>query len=45
MASGAARHYKEITKEDSVFLNININGLVTTEAFGNYPREVLSRII
>ena len=30
MASRAARHYKEITKEDSVFLNINMNGLVTT---------------
>lgn len=44
MESGAAKWYKETTKEDIVSPIINMKKVVTTEAFKNYLWEILSRI-
>ncbi len=44
MTIGGAKSYKKITKGDIANPAINVNRLIATEAFNNYPREILSRM-
>lgn len=44
MTIGGAKSYKEITKGDIANSVINVNKLIATEAFNNYPRKILSRM-